>query len=262
MFFLLEPPLAKFLVLVLAVTYERSFPSAPRTLSSYAECPGSRTILGGRRERRIGRREPGSDVYDRLRAMIRTSIAAGTALFAALTLTSCVNPLDLVESPTPSPEPTPTTAPENDDASGDYAAALAEREQFMQDQQLPLDGSLLKAVTPEQKEFIAEQRAHFEPQGGTWKAETESVTLALTADACETAILSFHDVDSTTVVTHIQTSPLFATLIPSDLTGESREDAEANVASIMVFGMRYMCPDDHPQWKTAFDELYPGHGGG
>ena len=120
----------------------------------------------------------------------------------------------------------------------------------------------LKPPPPEQTESTAAQRTPPEPQGGEWNEGGESVTPALTADACETAILNWHHIEARAVTSHIATSPLFEMLIPADVVGEDRALAEANVASIMVYGMRYMCPEDHPQWKAAFDELYPAHGGG
>jgi|GEM_PF-2651965 len=139
---------------------------------------------------------------------------------------------------------------------GDIEAALTEQEQFLKDQQLPLDGSPLSAVTPEQKQFVEEQRVHVESQGGVWTSEAETLTLALTADACETAILNYHDVDTSTVQAHIVTSPLFLT-IPQDLTASEREQAEAGMAEIMVYGMQHMCPADYPDWRDAVIELYP-----
>jgi hypothetical protein len=133
---------------------------------------------------------------------------------------------------------------------------LAEQEQFLEDQQLPLEGSPLSAVTPEQKQFIEEQRTHVESQGGVWTPEVETLTLALTADACETAILNYHESDTSTVQAHIATSPLFLT-IPQDLTADEREQAEASMAEIMVYGMQHMCPADFPDWRDAVIELYP-----
>lgn len=171
---------------------------------------------------------------------------------------------DAEPSQLPSQSPQALNAEEGTewDDPGALADVFAERDQFMRDQQLPQDGSLLKATTPEQIEFIDAQRTHLESQGGEWNEGVESVTLALTADACETAILNWHHIEARAVTSHIATSPLFEMLIPADVVGEDRALAEANVASIMVYGMRYMCPEDHPQWKAAFDELYPAHGGG
>lgn len=139
--------------------------------------------------------------------------------------------------------------------------ALAERDQFMEDQQLPLDGSPLSAVTPEQKQFIEEQRTHVEEQGGVWTPEAESVTLALTADACETAILNNHDTDASTVQMHIDTSPLFVSQLPESLPEAERAQAEMSMADIMVYGMQHMCPNDFQQWSEAVMELHPEYYG-
>ncbi|MDN5558214.1 MAG: hypothetical protein L0G23_02100 [Ruaniaceae bacterium] len=205
----------------------------------------------------------------------RSLVRAFAGVFAVALLAGCSGG-DTSEKVRPTPiATTPATidvveteSPQGadiDEATEDLNAladVFAERDQFMRDQQLPQDGSLLKATTPEQIEFIDAQRAHFESQGSEWNEGVEAVTLALTADSCETAILNGHEIDAGAVSSHIATSPLFEMLIPADVVGEDRALAEASVASIMVYGMRYMCPDDHPQWKAAFDELYPGHGGG
>ncbi|MFB9310006.1 hypothetical protein BJY17_000539 [Agromyces hippuratus] len=156
-----------------------------------------------------------------------------------------------------SPRPTETAVPTPDEGD-EYADAFAERDAFIAAQQLPLDGSLLVATTDAQKEFIAEQRAYIEQQGGTWSPELESTALALAADACETAILNQHEVELMTLETHVATSPLFAQLIADDLAEDERRAAERNVASVMVFGTGYLCPDDAEQWEAAFTAAYPG----
>lgn len=161
---------------------------------------------------------------------------------------------DGVSEVTDEEEPIDTGSDSLDES--DIEDALAEQEQFLKDQELPLDGSPLTAVTPEQKKFIEEQRTHVESQGGVWTPEAETLTLALTADACETAILNSHEVDTSTVRTHIATSPLFLT-IPEEVTADEREQAEASMAEIMVYGMQHMCADDYPEWRDAVLELYP-----
>lgn len=164
---------------------------------------------------------------------------------------------DVAEISGPEPEPTESggDVPEQDDME----AALAEREQFHKDQQLPLDGSLLSASTPEQQQFVDEQRAHIEAQGGAWSPELENLTLALTGNACETAILNHHDADASTVESYIASSPLIMGSIPESLTAAEREQAEASMAEIAVYGMQYMCPADYEQWRDAVVELYPEH---
>lgn len=149
----------------------------------------------------------------------------------------------------------------NDSEQLNMDDALAEREQFMEDQQLPLDGSPLSAVTPEQKQFIEEQRTHVESQGGVWTPEAESLTLALTSDACETAILNNHESDASTVQMHIDTSPLFMSQLPETLPEDQRTQAEIGMADIMVYGMQHMCPADFSQWSDAVMEIYPEYYG-
>lgn len=145
------------------------------------------------------------------------------------------------------------------DEEDEYGAAVQERDQFLEDQQLPLDGSPLEATTPEQQEYIDSYRENVEAQGGTWNPEIETVALALSLDACESAILAFHDVDEDTVATHILSSPLFDTVIPPDAPEQEREAIEADLASTMVYGMQYLCPDDHEQWEPIIQDLYPEH---
>ncbi|WJL95543.1 hypothetical protein QSU92_16780 [Microbacterium sp. ET2] len=191
----------------------------------------------------------------------RSTAAAAALVIVALSLAGCSFSVPVVESDASSsptvaaPAPTQT---ESDDTAGDdqMADALAERDQFLADQQLPLDGSPLVAVTPAQQEFIAQQREFIESQGGTWDAQTESISLALAADACETAILNYHEVDAPLLQAHVASSPVFAQVIPADFTADQRAAAERNVASVMVFGAGFLCPEDGPQWEAAFTEVY------
>ncbi|MGQ2913697.1 hypothetical protein [Microbacterium aurantiacum] len=150
--------------------------------------------------------------------------------------------------PTASPAPAPEVGEEN--PAPDMESALLEREEFFDAQQQPRDGSLLSAKTPEQQEFIAQQRAYLESQGATWAPETESLLLATTLDACETAILNNHRTDADIFATHVSSSPLFAQVAQGD------EAAEQGLASIMVFGMSFVCPSDAEQWDAAYTEVY------
>lgn len=159
-------------------------------------------------------------------------------------------------------ESAPTQTQPVDPADGADAASiddpLAERQEFFEDQQLPLDGTPLVAVTPAQKEFISQQRAYVEGQGSTWSAQDENIALALAADACETAILNSHRVDASTLQTHVATSPLFAAILPKDADAATLAAGERNVASVMVFGTSFLCPDDAPAWQSAYSEVYGG----
>lgn len=157
------------------------------------------------------------------------------------------------EAPPPSAEPAPSASA----ADGDYAAALAERDQFIEDQQQPLDGSLAKARTPEQIAFVAEQREWIESNGLTWTEEEEAVTLALALDACETSILSFHAVTTETVSTHAATSPLIQGQI--DQAPEQADLIRQSMLEIAVFGTSFICEADAPQWEAAYLELYPAN---
>ncbi|MEB4616163.1 hypothetical protein [Leucobacter sp. M11] len=191
--------------------------------------------------------------------------AAALALTLGAVLAGCAagpsdSPKPAASEATESPAPSESEPTESESAPAgvDMDKALAERDAFIRDQQLPLDGSTLVAVTEGQKAFIAEEKAFIESQGATWGgAEQEGIYLALAADACETAILNGHRIDTTTLETHVGTSPLFASLIPAEITGAERQAAERNVASIMVNGTKYLCEPDFAQWSAAFDAGYP-----
>ncbi|CAN3701942.1 hypothetical protein MMX123_01942 [Microbacterium sp. MM2322] len=200
----------------------------------------------------------------RLRPLVLSLTLVGVLLGA----TACIplpSPRDAesVATPGPTTEESPTdgsssAAPDDDTDADELGDAFAEREEFFRAQQLPMDGTPLVAVTPAQKQFIAEQRAYVEGQGASWSAQDESITLALAADACETAILSAHAVDATTLQTHVDTSPLFGAILPKDTDAATRAAGERNVASVMVFGTSFLCPDDAPAWQAAYLEVYGG----
>lgn len=177
---------------------------------------------------------------------------------ACIPLPSPLDRGDAAEVPSSAPAESPSSAP-GDEATADpddYSDVFAERDEFFRAQQLPMDGTPLVAVTPAQQDFIAQQRAYVEGQGLAWTASDESLSLALAGDACETAILSRHQVDSSTLVAHVSTSPLFAQLVPADLEGEARTQAEAPIASVMVFGTTFLCPEDGDAWVAAYQDVY------
>ena len=185
------------------------------------------------------------------------TIATCVAMLGLLVLAGCAAPLHTAPGSSSSATAT-TPEPEQSRSatSTDSADAFREREAFIKEQQLPLDGSFLVAVTEPQKQFIAEQKAYVESQGSTWTVQDESIALALAADACETSILNSHIVNAASLQTHVATSPLFPMIIPESITGDARAAAVRNVASLMVFGTSFLCPDDAVQWETAFTETY------
>ncbi len=182
----------------------------------------------------------------------RTATLAALAVVGALALTGCTPAGD---ANPPEATPTTTTVPDESaaatpDAGGDGSAtadALAERDAFIAAQQQPVGQTTLTAKTPEQQELVAQQRAHVEANGGQWSEQAETVTLALALDACETSILNGHQVDQDVYQMHVASSPLIQSLAIDDA---SREGA----VSIMVFGTRFLCPDDAPQWEQAWTE--------
>ncbi|MFJ4038838.1 hypothetical protein ACIPVB_12220 [Microbacterium sp. NPDC090007] len=186
-----------------------------------------------------------------------------TAVLAATT--ACLplpRPVADAAPVTPSAMPTADELPSpSEDAVADpdaFEDVFAERDQFFRDQQLPMDGTPLVAVTPAQQQFIAEQRTYVEQQGISWTAMDENLALALAGDACETAILSRHEVDASTLIAHVSTSPLFARLVPAEATGDERAAAEAPIASVMAFGATFLCPEDGAMWVAAYREVYGG----
>ncbi|GAD33238.1 small protein A [Microbacterium sp. TS-1] len=182
----------------------------------------------------------------------RTATLAALAVVGALALTGCTpagdaNPTEATPTTTAVPDESAAATP---DAGGDGSAtadALAERDAFIAAQQQPVGQTTLTAKTLEQQELVAQQRAHVEANGGQWSEQAETVTLALALDACETSILNGHQVDQDVYQVHVASSPLIQSLAIDDA---SREGA----VSIMVFGTRFLCPDDAPQWEQAWTE--------
>ncbi|QEW03155.1 hypothetical protein [Microbacterium lushaniae] len=185
----------------------------------------------------------------------RARAASLLVLIAAATLgiSACT-----AVQPRPEPSSTRESAPEEttpapeETAAGSapVADALAERDEFFATQGQPVDGSLPTPQTPEQQEFLDQQRAYVESQGGTWDEFYDGVALAVTLDACETSILNGHEIDVDTARLHIDSSPLIAEISGGDA------DATQGLASIMVFGTGFICPADAPQWEAAFTALY------
>lgn len=190
-------------------------------------------------------------------------------LIAALTIPPLLAPPSGPIAATPdvtifSADPSPTADPgtpsdwptvaESTPAEDDMAAVFAERDAFFAAQQQPMDGSELTPKTPDQQQFIDDQTAWVEQQGGTVTSQAVSIWLALAIDGCETAILNAHDVDSSIFAMHVSTSPLISTLVAQS----DNPDAEPNLAQTMVFGMSYICPSDGAQWSTLWDEAYGG----
>ncbi|SDQ15348.1 hypothetical protein [Microbacterium sp. cf332] len=188
-------------------------------------------------------------------AHVRPPVVMTLAVVGLLALAGCSSAGGSAgdASPTSSPVPaesgtsTPAAGDDIDEASGETVDALAERDAFIADQQQPVGQPTLTAKTPAQHELVAQQRAHLEANGGQWSEQAETVTLALGLDACETSILNGHEIDLAAFRTHVVTSPLIDSLAVDDA---SREGA----VSIMVFGTRFLCPDDAPQWEQAWTE--------
>ncbi len=166
------------------------------------------------------------------------------AALLMITLSACSAGSDSTAPPDVTPSPT-----------SDLGDAFAERDRFFADQGFAGGATRLAATTPAQQDFIAQQRAYVESQGAPWSADSETVALALTADACETSILNGHDVNAADVTAHVQSSPLIAALLEG-LSDEQRAAGVENLTSIAVFGTGFLCPADQPQWQAAFAEVF------
>lgn len=177
-------------------------------------------------------------------------LLAPALLLALVPLAGCqFTPLPSSTEPGEALAPTAPSSPNTDGSGSDDLIdgdVFAERDAFFAEQQQVPGDPMLTPKTPQQQEFIAQQRAYTESQGGTWSAELESITLALALDACETSILNGHDVDADLYATHVATSPLISALAGGDPA------TQRNVTSIMVFGTRFLCPADAPQWESAY----------
>lgn len=156
--------------------------------------------------------------------------------------------------PTPSPKSDPADDGSDDGAISGFADIFAEREQFMQDQQQPLDGSMLAAKTPAQQALVAEARARVEQTGGVWDAQTESYTLALALDACETSILNGHNINADRVRVHAATSPLLSALLDSGPDAQ-RTELKTGLMNLTVTGTSHLCPADSSQWSSAVQDI-------
>lgn len=186
-------------------------------------------------------------------------VVTGVLASLALALSACsaaTEPLVPIETPAASgaasPSPQPTEALISEDV-------FAERDAFFEAQGGAPDPSKpLAPATPEQQDFVAQQRAYVIEQGGQVDEQYDTVILALTLDVCETSILNAHRVTESTFATHLASSPLIAALVPTELDDAQRRDAERNLMSVAVFGTTFLCPDDAPQWQQAAQTFYGG----
>lgn len=157
---------------------------------------------------------------------------------------------------TSEPQATPDSSSRDaeSDSSGGFADMFEERDEFMKAQQQPVGDEVLTAVTPEQKELVAEARAHVEQKGEIWDEEQESLVLVLALNACETSILNGHDINESTVQMHVATSPVLTALLQG-ATEEQRVSAVTGLMNLTVTGTTYLCPADSEQWSSAVQTI-------
>lgn len=145
-------------------------------------------------------------------------------------------------APPPAASP-PAQAP----AAEDLDARFAEREAFFIAQRRFLEDGPPRAETPEQRAFVG---ALDERGEAPLTAEEEAFWLALTLDACETAILNGHVLSAGAALAYVRGSPLLA---------RWEDPAEKDQAlALMLEGTTYLCPDDTAAWRGALDELGAG----
>ena len=146
-----------------------------------------------------------------------------------------------------------------DESVPDYDALLDERDAFIEAQQLP-PGSTLKAVTPEQKEFISAQTEYMESQGYEVDDELENLYLVVALEACETSILNNHKVNANVVYQHLITDPTLDAVVESSadsLSPEEKDFLYEQVNSVATYGMTFICPADAAAWQKASQEVFP-----
>ncbi|QIM16879.1 DUF2510 domain-containing protein [Leucobacter insecticola] len=189
-------------------------------------------------------------------AAVATVAALGVATAATvpLLLSSNNDQPTSTEAAKPAPTQKPDTSDEEEYSTPDFNALFEERDQFMQDQQQPIDGSLLAAKTPAQQAFVAEARAQVEQNGGVWDVQTESIALALALDACEGSILNGHTMTVETVRLHAATSPLIGVVAGSG-TEAQRTEIVAGLMKLVVTGTSHLCPADSAQWSSAVGSI-------
>lgn len=172
--------------------------------------------------------------------------------------------LTVAGAPFGEPEPVPEVAdvpegPGGDELGGEagpvWPDALDEREAFFRDQQVDLSAPNIAAVTPAQRAFVEEARSLLASRGGKhWDQGMEHLLMALALNACETSILSGHDIDDFTVRFYAATSPLLAEVLGED-PAERPAEGVTGFMILTAIGTKHLCPADAPQWMAGVDEV-------
>jgi len=144
--------------------------------------------------------------------------------------------------------------PEGWDDSNSFAEMREERDQFLIDQKLPLDGGLWSATTGAQKALIEYAGANIEARGGIFNEYNEDITLLLGIDACLAAIENLHDIDQETFENYVAKSSHIQRLV-REIDAEPQE-AERRLVSFMTVGMYFLCPNDHDAWREHYYDSY------
>ena len=147
---------------------------------------------------------------------------------------------------------------DRDDKDLDMVDVLAERDKFIEDQQLEV-GSQLKAKTPKQKEFINTQGSFIKEEGYEMTDDLEHIYLVVALEGCETSILNNHKVNPSVVRNHLLTDPTLREISenPTPLSDEDKDLMYQKMNEVAAFGMTYLCPDDALAWANASESVFP-----
>lgn len=147
-------------------------------------------------------------------------------------------------------------ADEDDEANpwADLEQRLEERDRFFAEQQLPTDGSLPKAVTPEQKRFLSDVQERGFAIEASLADRFEAVVISIASDACETAILNGGDMTEMNARAFSQTSPIVLAMT-EDSSDANRVMITSELMQIVRMGTPYMCPNYAPQWIDSIDAI-------
>lgn len=153
----------------------------------------------------------------------------------------------------PQPDPQPTATPTSTSTSTPKPTSVEdEGRAFYLAQGFAANEGRLSPKTPAQQALVDEVI-----ESGVWAGIPDEdvawMSLELTIDACLVAIESEHRVDAGKVRDHIDSSEIIGSW--SDAFEESDPGLPFMLGGLAISGMKYLCPDDYPDWIAAYREL-------
>lgn len=143
-------------------------------------------------------------------------------------------------APQPSPDPTASMSVEEEGRA------------FLLEQGYATNEGRLTPKTPEHERLVAEVI-----DSGVWEGIPDEdlawMSLELTLDVCLKAIESGHDVDVDLVQAHIDDPGILQTWARA--FGESDPGVPFMLGGLAISGMKYLCPDDYPDWIAEYREI-------